>query len=185
MVKTIKKVVMTAIVMLSLLLAVGCSKNAASSPIIESTMNTAEVLTFMESTVSSPIQGYAIADGQYAMPSEAWINGQYSLDLKAFQFELKASHWVAEANDCDDFARGAAYFSQVLHHNTPHKTVTGLLFGEFWYYKDDGSGGHAINFSIVNDSKTKKPKIIFYEPQLQYQVTLSTNEMWNCIHWRL
>jgi hypothetical protein len=129
---------------------------------------------------SAGIRGYQeiFADVAYALPSEQWLGQGFANALLKFFTELKTAKYSAEGNDCDDFARGAAWFAQLLHRRTPHNARTALAFGEFWYRKDSGLM-HAINIALVRDpDSTYKP--IFFEPQLYVVTLLSDREIQSC-----
>lgn len=168
--------------MLSIFL-VSCSKSPPNT-VTTHMMTSAEVQIFMSKANIAPLnECSAVADTAYALPAEEWLDGTFSTDLEKYQYEFKTSGWVNEENDCDDFARNAANFAQVLHHNTSNKLKnTGLLFGEFWYITSTGEG-HAINFVVV--MLKDAPTLQFYEPQTHRRIVLTTSEMTSCVFWRL
>lgn len=171
------------LLMVASLFMTGCSKQAKTT-VTNFQITAEEIVKLMEANEINPLLGYAVADGVFSTPSELWIATDFSSDLKNFQFYLKDSQWVAEENDCDDFARGAAFFAQLLHHNTRNKIQqTALAFGEFWY-KQQNVGYHAIDFAVVRDQQLKL-KVVFYEPQLKQIITLTRAEKLSCLHWRL
>jgi len=113
---------------------------------------------------------WSIADRKYAMATRGFVMGVFSGALWTFQAFFKVLNWTEEANDCDDFARLAATFAQILHFLTPDRPpATALAVGEFWYCTDEGSG-HAINLAICGD------EVVAYEPQKRYDVQLSDAE---------
>jgi hypothetical protein len=129
-------------------------------------------------------QGNFTADQRYALPSKDWIEYQYSSSLHAMLSSLRNGVWIAEDNDCDDFARAAAFLAQYLHHNTIRKqSNTGLAFGEFWYIKQPGGEGHAINIFVYRNKKGEI-SVGFYEPQDQQIIKLTKKEIDSCIYYR-
>lgn len=116
----------------------------------------------------------SIADRVYVLPTRQWVAGPFAEALRTLQFEFRVKRWTAEDNDCDDFARLAAAFAQVLHTNTPgHAPATALAFGEFGYMKQDFTGGHAINFVLTGPGPED---VLFFEPQTGQFVTLTAQE---------
>lgn len=114
-----------------------------------------------------------ISDRAYAMPTRNFITSAFSYALLAFQKFFGLLGWTEEANDCDDFARLAAAFAQILHFLTPGRPLgTALAVGEFWYLQDSG-GGHAINVAICGHELSD---VVFYEPQTRRVVNLTDNE---------
>jgi len=133
-----------------------------------------------------PINGRAIADSRYELPSEEWVTDKYPDILFNFLRDLKQGSWVSESNDCDDFSKISASFAHVLHHNTPRKQPnTGLAFGEFYYnINGDPTKGHAINFALAK-TKDNKVKLVFFEPQEFKVITLTKEEIASCQNWLL
>jgi len=131
-----------------------------------------------------------VADGHYALPTEEWVRTSFSSSFKTFKDSIIKGPWVSEENDCDDFARAAAFFAQLLHHNTQNKlSNTGLAIGEFWYTMRDRKeglaiGAHAINFILVRD-KSENIRVLFFEPQISQVVELTDKEIRSCFYWRL
>lgn len=122
-----------------------------------------------------------IADRVYMVPSQEWIGTGFSQSWTAFREAL--GPWTAEDNDCDDFARGAAFFAQLLHHNTKGRPpASALAFGEFWYQRRDGVG-HAINFFLYREGSALK--VGYFEPQTGQPLILTPKEIESCIAWRL
>ncbi|MDX1951517.1 MAG: hypothetical protein SFY81_04995 [Verrucomicrobiota bacterium] len=125
-----------------------------------------------------------ILDSQYALPTKRWLLNEFAVALRNWYFSLGLSGYTAGSNDCENFARGAAFYADLAHRNSSRKNgveTTGLAFGEFWYRQRDGKGGHAINIAIVAEGK---PEIIFFEPQTQQQVPLIQQEIAPCIGYR-
>jgi hypothetical protein len=117
-----------------------------------------------------PDNAWSIADRVYMMPTRAWIEGAYSDALASVQEFFHTQEYAEEENDCDDFARLAASFAQILHHNTPgHPPATALAFGELWYKCDDGIN-HVLNIAICGG------EVVTYEPQSLRIVTVSATE---------
>lgn len=117
--------------------------------------------------------GWNVPDRRYAMPTRNFIEGAFSSALWSFQGFFAVLRWHEEANDCDDFARIAAGFAQILHFLTPDRPpATALAVGELWYVKDDGSG-HAINIAVCGPAVSD---VVTYEPQTRQLVSLTEAE---------
>ena len=99
-----------------------------------------------------------VPDREFALPTVEWLRSDFAWALQKFYGQFGISTWTPEQNDCDDFARGAAWFAAFLHHRM-RRSEAGLLFGEYWYQKLNG-GGHAINCTIVAGGR-----VVFFEPQ--------------------
>jgi len=113
------------------------------------------------------------ADSSYNVTTQSFINGTFSEAWFRLMNGLGLSY-KAESYDCDDFAKLAAAYAQILHGRT-HRD-SGLAFGEFWYSR--GSGGkHAINVAVVYGGKYE---LLFFEPQNCKQVRLSKQEIQSC-----
>jgi len=124
----------------------------------------------------APASPYAtsIADRTYALPTLNFLGGAFSTALWSFQQFFEVLRWTPEANDCDDFARIAAGFAQMLHYLTPNRPpATALAVGELWYVKDSGEG-HAINVALCGPSPDG---VVFYEPQTRQLVKLTDTEL--------
>lgn len=121
------------------------------------------------------------ADMNYNLPAKEWFFSDFTRSLDSLLRFFSAKNWVAEANDCDDFARLAAALAQILHHRTNQLQNTALAIGEF-HYKDAKIGPHAINFAVVNDGGYK---IVFMEPQHGHQLFLNEEEIKSCFYWRI
>jgi hypothetical protein len=122
------------------------------------------------------------ADSAYLLPSRSWVESTFAKSW--FDFKASLGPWTAEDNDCDDFARGAAFLAELLHHNTKDRPAkTSLAFGEFWYIRHEDNGGHAINFYAYREEGVIK--VGFFEPQTCLPVTLTEKEISSCVHFRL
>lgn len=120
----------------------------------------------------SPVQAdlFSVVDRVYAKPTLEFLEGAFSKSLRSVQNFFGVAAWSVEANDCDDFARCAAFLAQLLHYRTPGRPpASALAFGELWYVKDSGEG-HAINIAFTDKG------VVCYEPQTRSIVTLSVTE---------
>ncbi len=119
------------------------------------------------------LSGASIADRSYALPSKRWVVGDYFEALWAFQHALMVGKWKEEENDCDDFARMAAAFAQLLHHRTIDKDkATALAIGELWFQQAPGVG-HAINIAVCG----RHPDDVFvFEPQTCKRIDLTEEQ---------
>jgi hypothetical protein len=115
------------------------------------------------------------ADDQYLLPTLDWLTGDFARGLQAFFHLLGMDTYTAEQCDCDDFARGAAFYASTLH-NRLQNGRTALAFGEFAYKHRDGYA-HAINVIVGDDvrSRSSAPTLVFFEPQAVLARAASTN----------
>jgi hypothetical protein len=140
-----------------------------------------KILTAAELELTCAVAGYApmdvnkfsVVDRRYAMPTRDFLAGAFSAALWSLQKFFDLLNWSEEANDCDDFARLAAAFGQILHYLTPNRPpATALAIGELWYVQDSG-GGHAINIAVCGPAPSD---VVLYEPQKRQVVRLSDEE---------
>jgi len=116
-----------------------------------------------------------VADREYVRPAADWFYGEFALASGILFGQLGLRQFAPERNDCDDFARGAAWLSQVLHHRTSIER-TALAVGEFWYFrKGNPEDEHAVNIAIDHN---RKP--MFMEPQNQQRIELTEAERISC-----
>jgi hypothetical protein len=162
--------------LLATLLLVGCT-SVPSTGVPPTSVSASELDPLLYSEFGIAGQ---VADDVYLLPSLNWVETDFTSAW--FTFASALGLWTEEENDCDDFARGAAFFAQVLNHNTPRKPHAALAFGEFWYQRDSGTA-HAINFFVYRAAG--KLKIGFYEPQGHIRVNLSNAEVHSCRAWKL
>lgn len=168
-----------------LFFALSCSKPPSVAPVLESKVSKTDL------EIVAIMQGYHVlpfskitSDLNYALPEEAWVKGKFIDLLRAFQFTLKQTHYAAESNDCDDFAKMAAAFARLVHSNDKNKPKgTAIAIGEF-YYKVDGGGNHAINFAVAR-AADGRPTLVFFDPQTWAVLRLSQVEISSCANWIL
>lgn len=123
------------------------------------------------------------ADAFYNIPDKNWLLIEFQQSLKSFLDFFGLKKWEDQNNDCDDFARAAAYLAQILHSRTPGREKgTALAVGEFHYIKENPKGAHAINFAIV---KNPDLKLVFFEPQTGEELILTQAEKESCYYWRV
>lgn len=138
--------------------------------------NELEIMVAVAGYAPAAVNRFSIVDRLYAMPTRNFIEGAFSWALKSFQAFFRVLNWSEEANDCDDFARLAAAFAQILHYLTPGRPpATALAVGELWYVQDSGDG-HAINIAVCGMEPTD---VVCYEPQTRKVVTLTATERGN------
>lgn len=161
----------------------GCAPDSSKKNTVTNfQLTSTQVENFMSSTNDITILTALETDEYYALPTLDWIKGDFSTAFASFKYQLAVSQWKSQANDCDDFARFAAFFAQYLHHNTPDKlSNTALGFGEFYYFKT-GQGWHAINVFMHREGGSVK--LGFYEPQTCQVISLSRQEMDSCVFYR-
>lgn len=122
---------------------------------------------------------WSVADRMYAMPTREFLTGAFAAALWSFLSFFKLIQWIEEAHDCDDFARLAAGFAQILHVLTPGRPpATALAIGEFWYVRDNNQGAHAINLAVIGED------VFAYEPQTRRIIELSDAEKKSGMHTR-
>jgi hypothetical protein len=125
--------------------------------------------------------GY-LADSTYYLPSYKWVTNDFTLSW--LKFKETFVKWTEQKNDCDDFARGAAFFAQLLHHNTARQLRGALAFGEMWYKPSrNRSSRHAINFALYRLGGIVYPA--YYEPQNGTEIKLTLEEARSCDYWRI
>lgn len=156
----------------------GCNNKNTPTPVpithIISPLDVCGILISNGITQVSPI----LSDHIYSLPSKEWVQTTFVKDYHNLLVSMKSENYVAEENDCDKFSTLAYAFAHILHHNTIDKIEkTGLAVGELWYSPDTG-GGHAINIMIVYE--TNNYNVIFFEPQNQTIINLSTKEKESC-----
>jgi hypothetical protein len=122
-----------------------------------------------------------IRDDAYMLPSPDWFTDTFPDTLRRFQFHVGQRNAADECNDCDDYARGAAFCAQLNHASTEgRKTKTALAVGEFSY--DDATlGRHAITFAVVRHAAAYR--LLFLEPQTCKPIELSRAEIESCAYY--
>lgn len=123
-----------------------------------------------------------LPDRAYACPDRAWINGEFSEAFARLLWVLSAHEWTDQDNDCDDFARAAAWFSALLHHRTGERKKQALAFGEFWYTRKSDVQNHGI--SIICLKENGQYVLVFWEPQTRSFVDLTPEELASCDTYR-
>lgn len=115
-----------------------------------------------------------LMDSAYSCPSLKWVEREFS---DAFRANLNSKDmwiYVAERNDCNQFALQAWSDARAMHVRST-KSKTGLAFGMFLYSKDQNLSGHALNVFIYRDHDLFR--VAFYEPQTYKIVNLSEMEI--------
>lgn len=148
-------------------------------PVGSHVFTTPEVVEMLQSNGVSC--SFTLTDKTYIAPEADWVKSQFSSKFTKFLFDYNINHWTQESNDCDDISRAAATYASILYGNSKNRIKGhGFLFGEYHYAKA-GAGGHAINVAIVKDGE--EYRLMFYEPQVKYEVTLSESEKFNGSIW--
>lgn len=162
----------------SVLFLISCSRPADTLqsqdiPIGEHIFTRAQVVEIML-TNGVNAANIVLTDMLYVAPDVKWVQSQYPPKLAKFLFDYNLNHWTKESNDCDNISRAAADYAAILFHNSKNRpSGKGFLFGEFHYSKKQ-LGGHAINIVIVKDGPIYR--LLFFEPQLNFEVELTENE---------
>ena len=117
-------------------------------------------------------------DETYACVSKSWLFKAFGPNWISVIRQYLGVKYTSQAYDCDNFARGAASWADILHVITPEHPKSGLAIGEFVYATDDG-GAHAINIVICNDLE-----VVFFEPQTGTEAKISIFEKCNAINIR-
>ena len=114
-------------------------------------MTNTELQTVMASAGCVPLGATLVLDREYACPALDYIQNEFASDFWNMLCEEGLTRWVAEANDCDNFALRAMDEAQKAHVKSKERDGNkGLAFGCFFYVPDDGGGGaHCINFAII------------------------------------
>lgn len=120
-------------------------------------------------------------DEFYAIPTREWIENEFSESLKMISRELGVDTYSREANDCDDFARFAASWAQMLNQRTRREYAAALGFGVFSYYTSKG-GLHGINIVMLNNDEDQVEPF-FYKPQITRFIELTDSEKYLCINY--
>lgn len=176
-----KKLYIFPIVVLSLLvciLGISCSRPADALqkeevPVGSHIFSREQVINMLH-TNGIVLFDFTLTDASYIAPEANWVKNNYSSKLTKFLFDYNLHHWTKESSDCDDISRAGATFGAMLYHNSSKRVNGhGFLFGEYHYVKT-GVGGHAINVVIVKDGTNYR--LMFYEPQVKYEVTLTQAE---------
>jgi hypothetical protein len=130
-----------------------------------------------------PLSFGHVRDESYMLPSPDWFTDTFPAELKDFQFRNRQTSAVPETNDCDDYARGAAWWAQRCHTRSEgRRTHTALAVGEFCY-DDSTLGRHVIIFAIVRHAAAFR--ILFMEPQTGRMRDLSKTEIESCVYFIL
>lgn len=115
-----------------------------------------------------------LMDSCYSFPTLNWVETTFA---DAFRANLNAKDmwaYVAERNDCNQFALQAWADARAMHVRST-KNKSGLAFGMMLYQKDGSMNGHAINVFLFRDHDLIK--IAFWEPQTYKLVNLSEMEI--------
>lgn len=120
-----------------------------------------------------PVNSCVFLDSQYVVPTEDWIRGQFSTDLRARFFAMGMAY-DAEREDCDDFAIEA--WAQARRSHGRHSRVrAGAAFALFDYWRSDDN--HHMASCYISEKG-----VGFYEPQLLSVVNLTEAERRSCEH---
>ena len=115
-----------------------------------------------------------LTDEDYVIPTEAWVKGTLTKHFNQFLFDYNVRVYVEGKNECDKFSLYARAIANALNRHNPKAGPAGIAFGEVFLLQ--GINGHAMNFAIVAD-ESKKPKLVYYEPQVGQIVDLPTNNL--------
>ena len=98
----------------------------------------------------------------------------YLIGLRAFYFDNKVLDWYSKGVfDCGDYAMGANWYAKAWHRNTKTKiNGTSVAVGTIFYMQEETGIYHAINAIILKDRS-----ILFFEPQSQNEVHLTSKEI--------
>lgn len=165
-----------AILLGALLLLTGCSASFHfSPPEVGARVNELDILKACNDIGMKPIEGRAISDGDYDLPTEAWVRQEMPKLVRSFKSQLQHLRWVAESGDCDDFA-----FDALTCVRRAHRGKAGIAFGIVKYTPQGQIENHWINFAIVPGGK-----IIFYDPDSERFVEMQSIEVRSCLHYFL
>lgn len=98
----------------------------------------------------------------------------YLLGLRAFYFDNRVLDWYSKGVfDCGDYAMGATWYAKAWHRNTKTRINGASIAVGTIFYKQDATGiYHAINAVILKDRS-----VVFFEPQIQNEISLSKAEI--------
>lgn len=98
----------------------------------------------------------------------------YLMGLRAFYFDNKVLDWYSKGVfDCGDYAMGATWYAKAWHRNTKTRINGASIAVGTIFYKQDSTGiYHAINAVILKDRS-----VLFFEPQIQNEISLSKAEI--------
>lgn len=109
-----------------------------------------------------------LTDETYSAPRSDWLLKDFSVWYKDVLNRLGAGTYLAEAQDCDDFADSFKVFAAICHRRTGVKTA--LSVGVMHYFPREMTG-HAINIALTSDKG-----IIYIEPQTGNMINLTEKE---------
>ncbi len=163
------------------LLLIGCGKTPQPLKVGSHQLSGGEVESFIHETNEIyTATCNTVEDRTYVFPTREWISGSFAESYKDFLKAVSNTKWTQETFDCDNFSGAAKIWAEILHSSTPNKSVeTALAIGKWAYIRDDGQA-HSINVFIVFEDN--RYKLVFFEPQLQSIVLLSTNELKNTLY---
>lgn len=163
----------SALLLLVILLA-GCDRPRLTPP-IGPTLTVAQIDQVFE---REEIYGYSLAaDRVYSVPMLSWFEREFPVEWQKFSGSIMG-RYAAEARDCDDFARAAAFVAQLLHSRWLGQ-ASGLAVGEFWY--ESAQGNHALVAAICLQDGTTNLVVAFFEPQFPGRVVgLTPREYRSC-----
>jgi hypothetical protein len=142
-----------------------------------------DIVTAMHAELGYDLGQRYFSDKYYSIPTEKWIEQDFSKSFKKFLGSINSSKYVLEENDCDKFTLLAFTYVHILHHNTLNKIdQTGISFGEFWYYSEIFKSYHAVNVIIVKRGGINK--VIYFDAETQKIITLTDSEKLTCLYWR-
>lgn len=116
-------------------------------------------------------------DNYYAVPSEEWVGQKFGDSLRSFFHSHQRAGYKAESRDCDNYAKGAAYWAKELHASSDKPAgyqATDFAICEC-RVNIDGEGLHKMNLWIVR--RGDSPILLPYEPQIQNFRTLKPWEL--------
>ncbi len=98
----------------------------------------------------------------------------YLIGLRGFYLDNKVLDWYSKGVfDCGDYAMGATWYAKAWHRNTKTRIDGASIAVGTIFYKQDSTGiYHAINAVILKDRS-----VLFFEPQIQNEISLSKAEI--------
>ena len=124
-----------------------------------------------------------LRDNAYVLFDRTWLEKIFEPAFRKFLENLDAQTYVAESNDCDDFADCAAWYARRLHAQFNKSGTAAAAFGTFSYVIEKDGGGHCINFAIIAGSAGAE--LEFLEPQTGLRVDLTPGEIASCSEARI
>ena len=132
---------------------------AAQQPAVKTLSADALRAFIVSKGITCPVYAFK---SDYDLPSPQWLAGVFGGEAWPSVLNLFNFKYQDGSQECTEFAAFARCFAQNLQSDM--KNGNALAFGEFYYLKADGSGGHAVNAAVWRDAN-EELQLGFFEPQ--------------------